>query len=49
MDEEVFLIDSDGKRFSSDNISSHIGLAYLILKENEELKKNLNKVENEIH
>ena len=39
MDEEVFLIDSDGKRFSSDNISSHIGLAYLILKENEELKK----------
>ena len=39
MDEEVFLIDREGKRFSSEEISSHIGLANLIIEQNEELKK----------
>lgn len=43
MDEEVFLIDREGKRFSSEQISSHIGLANLILKEDEELKKEFEK------
>lgn len=38
MDDEIFLIDREGKRFSSEKISSHIGLANLILEQDEELK-----------
>lgn len=40
---ELFLIDKEGKRISSDTISSHIGLAYLIMDKNEELKKEFEK------
>ena len=36
---EVFLIDKNGNRFSSDNISSHIGLAYLIMEKDGKLKE----------
>lgn len=36
---DVYLIDGDGKRFSEEAISSHIGLAYAILSENEELRQ----------
>lgn len=39
MDEEVFIIDKQGKRFSSKDISSHIGLANLIIEKDDELKK----------
>lgn len=37
--EAVFLIDKQGRRISSENISSHIGLANLIIEKDEELKK----------
>ena len=33
--EEVFFIDRNGNKISSDNISSHIGLAQEILKQNQ--------------
>lgn len=39
MDDEIFLIDREGKRFSSEQISSHIGLANLILEQDEALKR----------
>ncbi len=39
MEEEVCLINQEGEKISSDNISSHIGLAYLVMKNDEKLKK----------
>ncbi len=39
MEEEISLINQEGEKITSDKISSHIGLAYLILERDEELKK----------
>ncbi len=38
MEEEVCLINQKGEKISSDNISSHIGLAYLVI-EKESLER----------
>jgi len=37
--DEVFFIDRDGNKISSDTMSSHYGLAHLILEQNENLKE----------
>lgn len=41
--EEVFFIDSEGRKISKEKISSHIGLANAILNENEHLKESFQK------
>ena len=41
--DEAFFIDENGNKISSEEISSHIGLALRILEENEELKKEFEK------
>lgn len=38
-DDEAFFVDENGNKISSDTISSHIGLALIMLEKNEELKK----------
>lgn len=36
---DLFLINEKGEKISSENISSHIGLAYLVIENDNELKK----------
>ena len=43
MYEDVFLIDNEGKRISSDTISSHIGLALKVMEQRLELKEEFEK------
>ncbi len=39
MTNETFFINQEGNRISSENISSHIGLAYLIIQKDKGLEK----------
>lgn len=41
--DDVFFINQDCKKLSSEDIASHIGLANLILENNEQLKKEFQK------
>ena len=41
--EEVFFINKEGKRFYCENISSHIGLANLMIKQDEKLAERFKK------
>ena len=36
---EVFFIDQKGNKFSCDNVNSHIGLANIVMENDEELKQ----------
>lgn len=44
---DVFLIDSEGNKVSSDTIDFHLGLAKLVLEKDEKLKREYEKLQKE--